>query len=71
VNDTLDLSLEGEDVDSIGGLLYERLGKVPALGDQASLDGALLSVESTTGRRIRKVRVTRRRDAEPTIAGAA
>jgi CBS domain containing-hemolysin-like protein len=72
VNDALDLALEGEDVDTIGGLLYERLGKMPTVGDRAELDGALLQVESTAGRRIRKVRVTRRDTTleEPT-AGAA
>jgi putative hemolysin len=70
VNDTLDLELEGEDVDTIGGLLYERLGKMPTTGDRTELDGALLEVESTAGRRIRKVRVTRRSVGEPT-AGAA
>jgi putative hemolysin len=70
VNDALNLKLEGEDVDTIGGLLYERLGKVPALGDQAELDGALLRVESTSGRRIRKVRVVRR-PVETAVSGAA
>jgi putative hemolysin len=70
VNDALKLHLEGEDVDTIGGLLYERLGKVPALGDQAEMDGALLRVESTAGRRIRKVRVTRRHQDHP-VSGAA
>jgi putative hemolysin len=72
VNDALDLALEGEDVDTIGGLLYERLGKMPTVGDRADLDGALLQVESTAGRRIRKVRVTRRRpQVEEPTAGAA
>ena len=70
VNDALKLNLEGEDVDTIGGLLYERLGKVPALGDQTELEGVLLRVESTAGRRIRKVRVIRR-PVEPAISGAA
>jgi CBS domain containing-hemolysin-like protein len=70
VNDALKLNLEGEDVDTIGGLLYERLGKVPALGDQTELEGVLLRVESTAGRRIRKVRVTRR-PVETAISGAA
>src|SRR5581483_7041047 len=49
---------------SIGGLLYERRGKVPTLGDQAELDSAVLRVESTSGRRIRKVRVQRRPQPE-------
>ena len=54
----------------IGGLLYEHLGRLPNVGDRADLDGASLRVESTAGRRIRKVRVTRRPVEEPT-AGAA
>ena len=68
VNDALDLELEGEDVDTIGGLLYERLGKVPAMGDLIDLDGVRLAVESTHGRRIRKVRVTRERGSEDEAA---
>ena len=59
VNDTLDLHLEGEEVDTIGGLVYERLGKVPLAGDQIDADGATVTVVSTTGRRIKKVKVTR------------
>ena len=61
VNDELELSLQSEDVDTIGGLLYEKLGRLPMLGDQAEVEGALLQVESTSGRRMRKVRITRRR----------
>jgi CBS domain containing-hemolysin-like protein len=64
VNDALDLELQGEDVDTIGGLLYERLGKVPAMGDLVELDGVRLAVEATHGRRIRKVRVKRRHRPE-------
>ena len=73
VNDALDLELQGEDVDTIGGLLYERLGKVPAMGDLIDLDGVRLAVESTHGRRIRKVRVTRERgpEDEPAIPHAS
>ncbi len=63
VNNELELSLKSEDVDTIGGLLYEKLGRVPMLGDQAEVEGAFLKVESTAGRRMRKVRVIRRDDA--------
>ena len=59
VNDTLDLDLEGEEVETIGGLVYERLGKVPVAGDEVVADGAKIAVVSTTGRRIRRVKVTR------------
>jgi CBS domain containing-hemolysin-like protein len=59
VNDTLDLEIEDEDFDTLGGLLYHELGKVPSVGDEVRVDGAVVTVLSTTGRRVRKVRVTK------------
>jgi CBS domain containing-hemolysin-like protein len=57
VNDTLDLEIEDEDFDTLGGLLYHELGKVPNVGDEVRVDGAQFTVLTTTGRRVRKVRV--------------
>src|SRR5205085_11436800 len=65
VNDTLDLDIEDEDFDTLGGLLYHELGKVPNVGDEVRVDGALVTVLSTTGRRVRKVRVTKVEPTEP------
>ena len=59
VNDTLDLEIEDEDFDTLGGLLYHELGKVPNVGDEVRVDGAVVTVLTTTGRRVRKVRVTK------------
>jgi len=59
VNDTLDLDIDDEDFDTLGGLLYHELGKVPNVGDEVRVDGALVTVLTTTGRRVRKVRVTK------------
>jgi CBS domain containing-hemolysin-like protein len=59
VNDTLDLDIEDEDFDTLGGLLYHELGKVPNVGDEVQVDGAVVTVLTTTGRRVRKVRVTK------------
>jgi CBS domain containing-hemolysin-like protein len=59
VNDTLDLDIEDEDFDTLGGLLYHELGKVPNVGDEVRVDGAVVQVLTTTGRRVRKVRVTK------------
>jgi CBS domain containing-hemolysin-like protein len=67
VNDTLDLDIDDEDFDTLGGLLYHELGKVPNAGDEVRVDGARVKVLSTTGRRVRKVRVTRV-PAEPAAA---
>jgi putative hemolysin len=69
VNDTLDLEIEDEDFDTLGGLLYHELGKVPTVGDEVRVDGALVTVLSTTGRRVRKVRVTKVLPTEPAATG--
>jgi putative hemolysin len=68
VNDTLDLDIEDEDFDTLGGLLYHELGKVPNVGDEVRVDGALVTVLTTTGRRVRKVRVMKV-PPEPATAG--
>ncbi len=59
VNDTLDLDIDDEDFDTLGGLLYHELGKVPNVGDEVRVNGAVVTVLTTTGRRVRKVRVTK------------
>jgi putative hemolysin len=59
VNDTLDLDIQDEDFDTLGGLVYHELGKVPTAGDEVRVDGAVVTVLSTLGRRVKKVRVTK------------
>jgi CBS domain containing-hemolysin-like protein len=72
----LDMELEdAEEYDTVGGLVYHRIGGVPAPGDSIDVDGLRLTVESTDGRRVGKVLVTRQlkrdEDTEPTPAEAA
>ncbi len=56
----LDLELEdAEEYDTVGGLVYHRIGGVPAPGDSIDVDGLRLTVESTDGRRVGKVLITR------------
>jgi magnesium and cobalt exporter, CNNM family len=58
--------LEDEDeYDTVGGLIYHRVGGIPSPGDQVEVDGLQLTVESTDGRRVGKVLVVRRREAAP------
>ena len=45
--------LEDEDVETVGGLLGKRLGKVPIPGATVSVDGLTITAESTEGRRRR------------------
>ncbi len=54
------LGLEDEDeYDTIGGLVYHRIGGVPQPGDQVRVADLTLTVESTDGRRVGKVLVVR------------
>jgi putative hemolysin len=63
----LDLELEDEEeYDTVGGLVYHRVGGVPSPGDRVQLDGITLTVETTDGRRVGKVLVTRTPVETPT-----
>ena len=60
--DLANLTLEDEDeYDTVGGLVYHRVGGVPSPGDEVHVDGLRLTVESTDGRRVGKVLVVRQR----------
>ena len=64
-----DLALEDDDeYDTVGGLIYHRIGGVPRPGDEIDVDGLHLTVETTDGRRVGKVLVVRRRDEEGGVA---
>jgi CBS domain containing-hemolysin-like protein len=61
----IELGLEDEDeYDTVGGLIYHRIGGVPRPGDQVLVDGLTLTVETTDGRRVGKVLAVRDREPE-------
>ena len=62
--------LEDVDVETVGGLLAKRLGKVPIPGASVELDGLRLTAESTEGRR-RRIGTVLVRRLEDGPAGAA
>ena len=57
----LELNLEDRDeYDTIGGLIYHRVGGIPKVGDTVEVENVLtLTVESTDGRRVGKVLAVR------------
>jgi putative hemolysin len=58
-----DLGLEDEaEYDTVGGLIYHRIGGVPKPGDQVQVDGLTLTVETIDSRRVGKVLVVRDRN---------
>ncbi|HEY2313762.1 MAG TPA: hemolysin family protein [Streptosporangiaceae bacterium] len=75
------VSIDAEDVETVGGLLAHRLGKVPIAGSVATVSGLRLTAESLAGRRNRIGTVTVQRisgqgqpirvgDTAPVISGA-
>jgi putative hemolysin len=59
----IELGLEDADqYDTVGGLVYHRIGGVPKPGDQVLVGGLTLTVETTDGRRVGKVLVVRNRE---------
>jgi CBS domain containing-hemolysin-like protein len=57
VNEALNLQLDDDEYETIGGLIYDRLGKVPMAGDLVEADHCTFRVLATKGRRIQRVQV--------------
>ena len=56
LNDSLDLNLESEDYDSLGGFIIEKLDRLPKAGDSVSTeDGIRMVVEKLDKNRIETV----------------
>lgn len=65
LNRTLDLDLPTIEYDTLGGLIYSALGRVPKVSDVVSVDGARIRVMTVNGQRIRKVRVKKEEPSPP------
>jgi CBS domain containing-hemolysin-like protein len=52
LNDLAKLSLESADVSTIGGYVTHLLGHLPKQGEQVKIDGYLVTVSQTDGRRV-------------------
>ncbi len=59
LHELLEVTLEGDGFDTVGGFVYQHLGKIPSPGDTVESDGLRIEVVSTIGRRLKKLRVTR------------
>lgn len=57
MNQTLGISIVADGFDTVGGLVYRELGKMPSPGDTVLVEGLRISVQSIIGRRIRRVKV--------------
>jgi len=59
VNDMLDLNLPDEDFDTVGGLVFNLIGRVPREGEEILFDDVQIRVENIAGRRISKVKISK------------
>jgi CBS domain containing-hemolysin-like protein len=62
LGEQLDLELEDEDVDSIGGLFAKELGRLPGLGDEVKVSGLQITADRIEGRRKRLITVILKKD---------
>ena len=59
LSDLFATPIGNEDVDTVGGLVYSSLGKMPQVGDEILHNGLRIEVLSLLGRRIRRLMLSR------------
>ena len=57
INELMGIDLEAENADTLGGLIYSCVGRVPRVGEELRQPGVIIKVEQVKERRIGKVRV--------------
>jgi CBS domain containing-hemolysin-like protein len=58
-NDLMGTALPKSEADTLGGYIFNHIGRVPETGDKIKIDHIELTVEQISGQRIRKVRAQR------------
>src|ERR1022692_2153586 len=71
LGELFDVRIDAEDVETVGGLLAQQLGRVPIAGSEATVQGLQLTAESLAGRRNRIGTVMVRRTGAPADPGGA
>ena len=64
LEDILEIDIEEEDVDTVGGWLYDQIGQTPRVGQMAAAGGNLFYVEEVDGVRITRVLIHCAEDLE-------
>lgn len=58
LKDQIGAPFEGEGFDTLGGFVLHQLGKIPNAGDSLHYNGIHIHITSTSGRRLRSLRLT-------------
>jgi CBS domain containing-hemolysin-like protein len=67
LGEQLEIELEDQDVDSVGGLLTKELGRLPKVGDTVQLRSIELTADRVEGRGKRLLTVVVRLRVEPVV----
>ncbi|HEX9987437.1 MAG TPA: hemolysin family protein [Chloroflexia bacterium] len=59
INDLLRVEWKAEDSDTIGGYVYEQLGRIPVPGDTVPIEEYVITVLSTEGTRLKQLSIVR------------
>ena len=59
LSDLFSTTFNDTDVDTIGGIVYTSLGKIPKVGEEIIYNGLKIEVLSLVGRRIKRLKVSR------------
>jgi CBS domain containing-hemolysin-like protein len=60
LSEVMDLTIEAEGIDTIGGLVFTHLGHLPKAGERAVLDSMEVKVRRVSRRRIQQVEIRRK-----------
>jgi CBS domain containing-hemolysin-like protein len=63
LNEEANLQLPTENSDTLGGFIYELIGKVPSQGDQVDYQGYTFTIDRVHRQRIVRVRIRRKAPA--------
>lgn len=66
LEDELDLTLEYEDSETVGGFVLEKLGRIPKRGETVDEPSAVFQVSEVKGNRILRVKVTKKSQLQET-----
>ena len=59
VEEIFGATIDTTEVDTVGGYVYQRLGRIPQQGDSVVTDSLHIEVVTMLGRRLRKLRIHR------------
>lgn len=70
LRELFDYEVDSEDFDTVGGFVIHELGRLPSVGDEVRVDGLQVRVLSMSGRRVRRLRISRAHEMQPEGASA-